>query len=111
MAGSFVIEKGSSSGKYHFNLRAGNYEKILTSETYETKAGAEGGIDSVKANAPDDARYDRKTAKDGSPYFTLSATNGKVIGRSEMYSTTAAMEKGIESVKANAPDAPVIDRS
>jgi uncharacterized protein YegP (UPF0339 family) len=110
MAGSFVIEKGSS-GKYRFNLRAGNYEKILTSEAYETKAGAEGGIDSVRRNAKDDSRYERKTAKDGSPYFTLTATNGQVIGTSEMYSSTTARENGIESVKENAPGATVIDRT
>lgn len=74
MAESFVIEKGSS-GKYRFNLRAsGNYETLLTSETYETKAGAEGGIDSVRRNAKDDGRYMRKTAKDESPYFTLTAS-------------------------------------
>lgn len=111
VAGSFVIEKGSS-GKYHFNLRAGgNDEKLLTSETYETKAGAEGGIDSVRRNAKDDARYLRKTATDGSPYFTLTATNGQVIGTSEMYSTKTARENGIASVKANAPGATVVDRT
>ena len=110
MAGSFVIEKGNS-GKYRFNLLAGNYEKLLTSETYETKAGAEGGIASVRRNATEDARYERKTAKDGSPYFTLTATNGQVIGTSEMYSSTTARDKGIASVKANAPDATVSDRT
>jgi uncharacterized protein YegP (UPF0339 family) len=111
MAGSFVIEKGSS-GKYRFNLRAGgNYETLLTSEAYETKAGAEGGIDSVRRNAKDDARYVRKTAKDGSPYFTLTATNGQVIGTSEMYSSTTARDSGIASVKENAPSATVIDRT
>ena len=111
MAGSFVIQKGSS-GKFHFNLRAeGNYETILTSETYETKSGAEGGIESVKKNAKDDDRYVRKTATDGSPYFTLTATNGQVIGTSEMYSSTSARDNGIKSVKENAPGATVIDRT
>jgi len=110
MAGSFVIEKGSSD-KYRFNLRAGNHEKILTSEAYETKAGAEGGLESVRKNAKDDARYARKTTKNGDPYFTLTATNGQVIGTSEVYSTTSAMENGIASVKTNAPDAAVIDRT
>lgn len=110
MAGSFVIEKGSS-GKFRFNLRAGNYEKILTSEAYETKAGAEGGIESVRKNAKDDDRYVRKTASDGSPYFTLTATNGQVIGTSEMHSSTAARDNGIASVKENAPNATVIDRT
>jgi uncharacterized protein YegP (UPF0339 family) len=110
MAGSFVIEK-ASSGKYRFNLRAGNYEIILTSEAYETKSGAEGGIESVRKNAKDDARYVRKTASDGSPYFTLTATNGQVIGTSEMYSSTPARDNGIESVKTDAPEATVVDRT
>ena len=110
MAGSFVIEK--SNGNYRFNLRAaGNYEKILTSETYETKASAQGGIDSVRRNATEDARYERKTARDGSPYFTLTAPNGQVIGTSEMYSSTTARDNGIASVKENAPNATVIDRT
>lgn len=110
MAGSFVIEKGSS-GKYRFNLRAGNHEIILTSETYEAKSGAENGIESVRKNAKDDARYVRKTSSNGSPYFTLTAGNGQVIGTSELYSSTAARDKGIESVKENAPAAKVIDRT
>jgi len=110
MAGSFVIEQGST-GKYRFNLRAGNYETILTSETYESKSGAEGGIESVRKNAKNADRYVRKTATNGSPYFTLTAANGQVIGTSEMYSSTAARDNGIKSVKENAPDATVIDRT
>lgn len=110
MAAKFVIEKGSS-GKYHFNLKAGNGEKILTSESYESKAGAQGGIDSVKRNAPDDARYERKTASNGEPYFVLKAANGETIGRSETYSSKQGMENGIESVKKNAPDAAIEDTS
>ena len=52
MAGKFVLKKGSS-GKYHFNLVAGNGQVIATSETYERKASALNGIESVKKNAPD----------------------------------------------------------
>src|SRR5260221_2096468 len=110
MAGSFVVEKGSS-GKYRFNLRAGNNENILTSEAYEAKASAENGIESVRKSSQDDARFARKTAKDDSPYFVLTATNGQVIGTSEMYSSTSAMENGIGSVKTNAPDAKVVDKT
>ena len=36
---------------------------------------------------------------------------GKVIGTSEMYSGTSAMETGISSVKANAPRATMEDNS
>jgi uncharacterized protein len=52
MAGKFVLKKGSS-GKYHFNLVASNGQVIATSETYERKASALNGIESVKKNAPD----------------------------------------------------------
>ena len=51
MPGRFVLKKGSS-GNYHFNLVAANGQVIATSETYEAKASALGGIESVKANAP-----------------------------------------------------------
>jgi uncharacterized protein YegP (UPF0339 family) len=61
MAAKFEIKKGSN-GLYRFNLKAGNGEIILSSETYQSKQGAENGISSVKANAPNDARYERKTA-------------------------------------------------
>jgi len=52
MAGKFVLKRGST-GKYHFNLVAGNGQVIATSEAYERKEGALNGIESVKTNAPD----------------------------------------------------------
>ena len=36
-------------------------------------------------------------------------TNGEPIGSSEMYSSAVAMEKGINSVKTNGPDAKLDD--
>lgn len=108
MAGIFEI-KTTEAGKYHFNLKAGNGEIILSSQQYEAKPSAEKGIESVRTNAPHDERFERKTSKAGDPFFVLTATNGQTIGQSEMYSSTAAMENGIESVKKNAPDAKVKD--
>lgn len=107
MAGYFELNPAKSG--FVFNLKAANHQVTLSSEVYSAKASALSGIDSVKKNAPDDTRYERKTAKDGSPYFVLTATNGQTIGKSEMYSSAAAMETGIASVKANAPTAPVKD--
>lgn len=108
MAGKFEIKKGTS-GKFRFNLKAGNGQIILSSESYETKQGAEKGIESVKKNAPDDDRYERETASNGKAYFVLKAGNGEPLGRSETYSSTSAMEGGIDSVKKNAPDAETED--
>jgi len=110
MASAYVLKK-NDAGKFRFNLRAGNNEIILTSESYESKGGAENGIESARVNSQIDARYDRLTAKDGSPYFNLTAGNGQTIGRSEMYSSASARDKGIESVKANGKDAPVVDQT
>ena len=108
MAGKFEI-KTSTNGKHYFNLKAGNGQIILSSEIYESKAACENGIESVKKNAADDGRYDRRTSSKGDPYFVLKAGNGQEIGRSEMYSSTTAMENGIESVKNNAPTAETND--
>jgi len=108
MAGKFEIKK-SSDNQYRFNLKAGNGEIILSSELYKAKSGAEQGIASVKTNAPIDSRYERKVSTGNQPFFVLKAANGEPIGRSEMYSSTLAMENGIESVKRNAPDATVED--
>jgi uncharacterized protein YegP (UPF0339 family) len=106
--GSFDL-KTTAAGKYLFTLKAGNGEVILTSQQYDAKEGAEKGIASVRHNAPHDARFERKTSKAGEPFFVLTAENGQTIGLSEMYSSTAAMEKGIESVKKNAPEAKLND--
>ena len=108
--GKFVIRKDSSS-QYRFNLKAENYETILSSEAYTTNQNCRNGIQSVKENAPLDSRYQRLTARDGSPYFNLTATNGQVIGTSEMYSSPAARDNGIQSVKDNAPNASIEDLS
>jgi uncharacterized protein len=108
MAAKFEIKKGSG-GQYRFNLKAGNGEIILSSEQYQSKQGAEKGIESVKTNAPNDSRYERKESSGGQPYFVLKAANGEQIGRSEIYSSKSAMENGIESVNKNAPTAATED--
>ncbi|MGN6187188.1 MAG: YegP family protein [Thermoanaerobaculia bacterium] len=110
MAGTFVIEAGKT-GKLRFNLRSGNHQVILTSETYDSKAAVENGIESVRKNAADESSFERKTAKDGSAYFVIKAKNGQVIGKSEMYKSPSGMENGIKSVAANAPSATIVDRT
>jgi uncharacterized protein len=110
MAGKFELKK-ATNGQFHFNLKAGNGEVILSSGMYKAKADAENGIASVQKNAADEARFERKTSAKGEPYFVLSAANGEVVGRSEMYASAASMEGGIASVKKNAADAKVVDLS
>lgn len=42
-------------------------------------------------------------------HFVLKAGNGEIIATSETYTTKDSCKKGIESVKKNAPDAPVVE--
>jgi uncharacterized protein len=44
-----VLKKGST-GTYHFNLVATNGQVVASSESYESKASAINGIESVKRN-------------------------------------------------------------
>ena len=56
-------------------------------------------------------KFKIKDAKDGQYYFTLQADNNEIIATSEMYTTKQGCQNGIESVKENAPDAPVEDET
>ncbi|WP_420488425.1 YegP family protein [Pedobacter steynii] len=108
MMGKFEI-KTRKNGEFQFDLKAGNGQVILTSEGYTTKSNCLNGVESVKKNSQDDSKFDRKTSTNGKPYFNLKATNGQIIGTSEMYESEASRDNGIESVKKNAPDAEVSD--
>ena len=108
MAGKFELKQGDS-GKFSFNLKSGNGQVILTSQSYASKGSAVDGIESVRKNSADDDRFVRKEATDGSPFFVLTATNGQTIGKSQMYSGEAAMENGVASVRENAPAAEMVD--
>ena len=48
-----MMEDTNAKNKPYFNLKAGNGQVIGTSELYESEAGRENGIESVKKNAPE----------------------------------------------------------
>ena len=106
--GKFVVSL-RKNGEFQFNLKATNGQVILTSEGYTTKAACLNGIESVRKNGPIEDRYEVKVAKNGKPFFNLMATNGQVIGSSQMYANEANMKNGIASVMNNAPDAEIVD--
>ena len=55
--------------------------------------------------------YELKETMDGQYHFVLKASNGEVIAQSEMYTTKNAALNGIESVRKNAPDARLVDKT
>jgi uncharacterized protein YegP (UPF0339 family) len=104
--GKFAITK-RTNGEFQFNLKASNGQIILVSEGYSTKTACGNGIESVKKNSQYDSKYDRKTSTNGKYFFNLKATNGQVIGSSEIYESASGRDNGIESVKTNAPTATI----
>ncbi|MFN0177139.1 MAG: YegP family protein [Saprospiraceae bacterium] len=108
--GKFVITQ-RKDGEFQFNLKASNGQVILSSQGYAAKASCLNGIESVRTNSADDARFDRQSAANGKFYFTLKSSNGQVVGNSQMYESEASRDNGVESVKNNAPDATVEDES
>ncbi len=55
-------------------------------------------------------KFELWTDKGGQYRFNLKASNGQVIATSEGYSSKASALNGIESIRKNAPDAPIVER-
>ena len=120
--GKFVIRKVNTGIK--FDLKATNGQVIATSEVYTTKAACKNGIESVKKNAAvagvenqtvegfaavTNPKFEMYQDKAGEFRFRLKARNGEIIATSEGYTTKAACENGIESVRKNAPEAEILE--
>ena len=105
--GKFVIRKTNTGIK--FDLKAGNGEVIATSEVYSSEDSCRKCIASgfVAVKHP---KFEMYTDKAGEFRFRLKATNGQIIAVSEGYKAKASCENGIESVKKNAVDAPIVEQ-
>lgn len=106
----FVISKRYNN-EYQFVLVADNGQVILVSEGYSTKAACENGIESVKKNALESIRFDKKTSSNGKYYFNLKASNGQIIGSSEMYESQLGRDNGVEAVVKSAQTDILEDKS
>ena len=117
--GKFIVKETKTGIK--FDLKAGNGEVIATSEVYASEASCMNGIESVRNNcvggvedqtvegyeAVKHPKFEVYLDKAGEYRFRLKARNGEIIAVSEGYKAKASCLNGIESVKKNAPDAPV----
>ena len=117
--GKFVVKQTATGFK--FDLKAGNGEVIATSEVYTTEAACLNGIESVRNNCVGEIedqtvegfetvkhpKFEMYLDKAGEYRFRLKARNGEIIATSEGYKAKAGCLNGIDSVKRNAPDAPV----
>ncbi len=120
--GKFVMGP-TKNGGFRFNLKAANGEIIATSETYSTETACRNGIESIRKNAVE-AKLEDQTIenfekqthpkfevykdKSGEFRFRLKARNGEIIATGESYKAKASCLNGIDSIRRNAPDSPVI---
>lgn len=105
----FELFQSEKSGEFYFRLKAKNGQIILSSEGYTTKSACQNGIESVKKNSQDEARFEKKETESGKFRFNLKSTNGQVIGTSQNYESEAGRDNGIQSVMTNAKDAETKD--
>ena len=117
--GKFVMKETATGFK--FDLKATNGQVIATSEVYTTKAACLKGVESVRNNCVGGVedqtvegfetvkhpKFEMYKDKAGEFRFRLKAKNGEIIATSEGYKTKESCVNGIESVKKNAPEAPV----
>jgi hypothetical protein len=119
--GKFVIK--TTKAGFKFDLKATNGEIIASSEVYKSLASCKNGVESVRRNsakaevedlsvegAPTvkHPKFQVYVDKAGEYRFRLKATNGEIIAASEGYKAKASCLNGIESIKKNAPEAPVV---
>lgn len=111
----FVVRQTATG--YQFRLKAGNGETIAASEVYNTRAACMKGVESVKSScvgeiedhtvqsitAVKNPKFEVYVDKTEEFRFRLKAKNGKVVATSQGYTTKAACENGVASVKKNAP--------
>ncbi len=111
--GKYVIKPAKNG--VMFNLKAGNYEVIGTSEVYTTESACRNGIASVAKNAPianienqvkgesaKNPKFEIYQDKKGEFRWRLKAGNGEIVLVSESYKALASAKKGIASVVRNA---------
>lgn len=72
--------------RFYFTLHPENSVRvIIKSEAYVKKQSCEKAIESIKKNAGEDGRIEKKKSANSLHYFIVKSRNGKVIGVSNMY--------------------------
>lgn len=101
---TYYYGQSTKDKKWYFRLTDNNHEIILAStEGYNSKEGCLAGIASVKRHSSSEENYRSFQGTDKEYYFTLYASNGEKIGKSEGYATAYGRDLGKENCKQEAP--------
>jgi len=106
-----ILKKSSAAEPFSFAFVTDDGKTLLRSENYKAKNSAMNGIESVKKNCGNDARYELKEAKNGKLFFNLKAANGQIVATSAMFPDAAARDAAIAELKKHCASAPVDDQT
>jgi len=111
MSHKFELYK-DKAGEFRFRLKAANGQNIGASEGYKARASALNGIESVRKNSANEARFTvKQNEKTTKWYFNLKAGNGEIIMQSQAYASEATCRNGIASTQKGAASAEMIDQT
>lgn len=112
-----IVEGRTGKSRVQFLYNA---EVMVWSENYESKSSARNCVNSIKKNAPGAAvadltkdeeakgyRFEIARSRDKQFFVRFVARNGETMVRSETYTDKRNAKKCVESIKKNAPAAPV----
>lgn len=88
-----------SDGKTYVHLRAANGQIVLQTQGYSSRGAAEDGIEAIEDAAVDADRFEVFEGADGQHTFRLTARNGAILGRGEMYASKSNALRGAARVR------------
>ncbi|WP_460928091.1 DUF1508 domain-containing protein [Pseudomonas sp. MC6] len=107
--GRYEIKK-SSNGNYYYTLKAPNHETVVVGEQLTNYNDVKSAIKQSMSSSSRADKIIKRLSSSGKPYFNLVAENGAILGSSQLYSSDASLERGIESIrKYGTSDALVVD--
>ncbi|HVV85700.1 MAG TPA: DUF1508 domain-containing protein [Kofleriaceae bacterium] len=89
------------SGSYVFQFVSAAGETLVDSQDYSSRTAALNGLVSVMDNGAQESRYTVVAGADGKAHFELHATNGQVIGTSQVYASKADAGTAVKAAVAS----------
>jgi len=103
------LRKSEAKEPFSFIFVNAEGKTVVKSENYAQKASAKNGIESVRKNCQDDARYELKESTNGKSFFNIKSTNGQIVGTSALFADEQERAAAIAELKADSADAEVTE--
>ena len=91
------IKKYKENG-YDFSVKAEDGGNLLNSVSFSSEGEIKKIIEDLQKTINAQNVFERRTNHEGKFLFNVKGSNGKRIGRSELYSSEAGMENGIKNL-------------